>query len=291
MIFSMTGFGRAIGQVKMLTLTVEIRTVNGKSLEYSNRLPAQYNDKEQEIRKRIADKLERGSIQLTIQRTDPSGNNFTINTQVLENYLQSLKPLAEKYQQDASVLLSQLIRLPEVLQNNQQQLDEEESVCLFETLDEALNQVLLFRKQEGLALQKDLESNLLQIQNILGEIEILAPQRYEKIKANLSKKVGELVDANQVDNNRFEQELIYYMEKLDINEEVIRLKNHLSYFQSQLISTANSAKGKSLHFMTQEIGREINTIGSKANDATMQQLVVKMKEELEKIKEQTMNVV
>jgi uncharacterized protein (TIGR00255 family) len=154
MIFSMTGFGRAIGQVKMLTLTVEIRTVNGKSLEYSNRLPAQYNDKEQEIRKRIADKLERGSIQLTIQRTDPSGNNFTINTQVLENYLQSLKPLAEKYQQDASVLLSQLIRLPEVLQNNQQQLDEEESVCLFETLDEALNQVLLFRKQEGLALQK-----------------------------------------------------------------------------------------------------------------------------------------
>jgi uncharacterized protein (TIGR00255 family) len=291
MIYSMTGFGRAIGQVKIITLTIEIRTVNGKSLEYSNRLPAQYNDKEQEIRKRIADQLERGSIQLTIQRTDPSGNNFTINTQVLENYLQSLKPLAEKYQQDASVLLSQLIRLPEVLQNNQQQLDEEESVCLFETLDQALHQVLLFRKQEGLALQKDLENNLLQIQNILTEVEMLAPQRYEKIKANLSKKVGELVDANQVDNNRFEQELIYYMEKLDINEEVIRLKNHLSYFQSQLIATTNSAKGKSLHFMTQEIGREINTIGSKANDATMQQLVVKMKEELEKIKEQTMNVV
>ncbi len=291
MIYSMTGYGRAIGTINTLSLQIEIRCVNGKSLEYNNRLPAIYNEKEQDIRKRVADKLERGSVQLTIQRTDAAANNFTVNTQILENYLQSLQPLADKYKQDSAALLAQLVRLPEVLQNNVQTIAEEEWNCLQQTLDQALEQVIRFRVQEGAALQKDMERNLNQIAVYLVEVEKLAPQRYEKIKANLIKKANELLDNKELDANRFEQELIYYIEKLDVNEEIIRLKNHCSYLLEQLQDAKPGSKGKTLNFIAQEMGREINTIGSKANDAGMQQWVVKMKDELEKIKEQTMNVV
>lgn len=291
MLQSMTGYGRATGSYSTISLVVELKAVNSKSIEINPRTPSIYNEKEHELRKRITASLERGTITLTIQRQDTGNTATAINLEALSNYMNTLAPLAQEYQQDQSQLMVQLLRLPDVMQSSNSTVSEEELQLLFQLLDQAIEQLINFRKQEGASLAKDLTNSVDTIAAKLEEIAILAPKRNEKIREQLLKKASEWIEAAKLDTNRFEQELIYYMERLDINEEIVRLRNHILYFKQQILDTKALAKGKTLNFISQEMGREINTIGSKSNDSEMQKLVVKMKDELEKIKEQTMNAV
>lgn len=291
MLQSMTGYGRATGSYSTISLVVELKAVNSKSIEINPRTPSIYNEKEHELRKRITASLERGTITLTIQRQDTGNTATAINLEALSNYMNTLAPLAQEYQQDQSQLMVQLLRLPDVMQSSNSTVSEEELQLLFQLLDQAIEQLINFRKQEGASLAKDLTNSVNTIAAKLEEIAILAPKRNEKIREQLLKKASEWIEAAKLDTNRFEQELIYYMERLDINEEIVRLRNHILYFKQQILDTKALAKGKTLNFISQEMGREINTIGSKSNDSEMQKLVVKMKDELEKIKEQTMNAV
>lgn len=291
MLQSMTGYGRATGTLSTISIAVELKAVNSKSIEINPRTPSIYNEKEHELRKKITTRLERGTITLTIQRQDTGNTATAINLEALGNYMNTLAPLAQEYQQDQSQLMVQLLRLPDVMQSSNTSVSEEEFQLLNQLLDQAIDQLINFRKQEGASLTKDLSNSVNNIASKLEEIAILAPKRNEKIREQLLKKASEWIEAAKLDSNRFEQELIYYMERLDINEEIVRLRNHIQYFNQQLSDTNILAKGKTLNFISQEMGREINTIGSKSNDADMQKLVVKMKDELEKIKEQTMNAV
>jgi uncharacterized protein (TIGR00255 family) len=291
MLQSMTGYGRATGTLSTISIAVELKAVNSKSIEINPRTPSIYNEKEHELRKKITTRLERGTITLTIQRQDTGNTATAINLEALGNYMNTLAPLAQEYQQDQSQLMVQLLRLPDVMQSSNSSVSEEEFQLLNQLLDQAIDQLINFRKQEGASLAKDLNNSVSTIASKLEEIAILAPKRNEKIREQLLKKASEWIEAAKLDSNRFEQELIYYMERLDINEEIVRLRNHIQYFTQQLIDTNSLTKGKTLNFISQEMGREINTIGSKSNDADMQKLVVKMKDELEKIKEQTMNAV
>jgi uncharacterized protein (TIGR00255 family) len=291
MLQSMTGYGRATGTLSTISIAVELKAVNSKSIEINPRTPSIYNEKEHELRKKITTRLERGTITLTIQRQDTGNTATAINLEALGNYMNTLAPLAQEYQQDQSQLMVQLLRLPDVMQSSNSSVSEEEFQLLNQLLDQAIDQLINFRKQEGASLAKDLNNSVSTIASKLEEIAILAPKRNEKIREQLLKKASEWIEAAKLDSNRFEQELIYYMERLDINEEIVRLRNHIQYFRQQLIDTNSLTKGKTLNFISQEMGREINTIGSKSNDADMQKLVVKMKDELEKIKEQTMNAV
>lgn len=291
MLHSMTGYGRATGTHNTVSIVVELKAVNSKSIEINPRTPSIYNEKEHELRKRITSRLERGTISLNIQRQDTGNTATAINLDALSNYMQTLGPLAASFQQDQSQLMVQLLRLPDVLQSNNVGATEDEFNLLYTLLDQAIDQLILFRTQEGISLSNDFKQSVENIATHLEEISQLAPKRNEKIREQLMKKATEWIEAAKLDSNRFEQELIYYMERLDINEEIVRLRNHIQYFQQQLQDSKSIAKGKTLNFISQEMGREINTIGSKSNDAAMQKLVVKMKDELEKIKEQTMNAV
>ncbi len=291
MLQSMTGYGRATGTYSTISIVVELKAVNSKSIEINPRTPSIYNEKEHELRKRITARLERGTITLTIQRQDTGNTATAINLDALSNYMNTLAPLAQEYQQDQSQLMVQLLRLPDVMQSSNTAVSEEELQLLFQLLDQAIEQLINFRKQEGASLAKDLTNSVDNIAAKLEEVALLAPKRNEKIREQLLKKANEWIEAAKLDTNRFEQELIYYMERLDINEEIVRLRNHILYFNQQILDTNALAKGKTLNFISQEMGREINTIGSKSNDSEMQKLVVKMKDELEKIKEQTMNAV
>lgn len=291
MLHSMTGYGRANGNIDTVSISVELKAVNSKSIEINPRTPSIYNEKEHELRKRITSRLERGTITLTIQRQDTGNNSTAINFTALGNYMDALGPLALQYQQDQSQLMAQLLRLPDVIQSSNSTVSEAEFNLLFQLLDQAINQLLNFRAQEGISLENDLANAVNNIALKLEEVALHAPKRNDKIREQLLKKAAEWIEAAKLDSNRFEQELIYYMERLDINEEIVRLRNHIQYFNQQLQDTNTLAKGKTLNFISQEMGREINTIGSKSNDAEMQKLVVKMKDELEKIKEQTMNAV
>ena len=287
----MTGYGRATGTLSTISIAVELKAVNSKSIEINPRTPSIYNEKEHELRKKITTRLERGTITLTVQRQDTGNTATAINLEALGNYMNTLAPLAQEYQQDQSQLMVQLLRLPDVMQSSNTSVSEEEFHLLNQLLDQAIDQLINFRKQEGASLTKDLNNSVSSIASKLEEIALLAPKRNEKTREQLLKKANEWIEAAKLDSNRFEQELIYYMERLDINEEIVRLRNHIQYFTQQLTDTNTLAKGKTLNFISQEMGREINTIGSKSNDADMQKLVVKMKDELEKIKEQTMNAV
>jgi uncharacterized protein (TIGR00255 family) len=291
MLQSMTGYGRATGTLSTISIAVELKAVNSKSIEINPRTPSIYNEKEHELRKKITTRLERGTITLTVQRQDTGNTATAINLEALGNYMNTLAPLAQEYQQDQSQLMVQLLRLPDVMQSSNTSVSEEEFHLLNQLLDQAIDQLINFRKQEGASLTKDLNNSVSSIASKLEEIALLAPKRNEKTREQLLKKANEWIEAAKLDSNRFEQELIYYMERLDINEEIVRLRNHIQYFTQQLTDTNTLAKGKTLNFISQEMGREINTIGSKSNDADMQKLVVKMKDELEKIKEQTMNAV
>lgn len=284
MIQSMTGYGKSILQLPTKKITIEIKSLNSKNLDLSVRVPAYYREKELEIRKRLAGVLERGKIDFSIY-IENNGTELTsnINANVVKEYM---KQLGEVHNADETELLKMAIRLPDSLKTEREELDEEEWTVISKGIDEALAKISTYRKDEGISLKNDFEIRISNIEKLLEEVITIDPERVIQVKERLKKGIAEL--ETKVDENRFEQELIYYIEKLDITEEKVRLKNHLAYFIKELNS--DQSNGKKLGFITQEIGREINTVGSKSNFAPMQKLVVQMKDELEKIKEQNLNV-
>ncbi len=285
----MTGYGSAKGTVGTQSVTVEIRSLNSKFLELNVRLPLQFRDKELEIRADVGKLLERGKADLNVSiDNNELAKRSTVNKEIFLAYYEDLKSLATETGMSDDNMLDAILKLPAVLNSEKSEMDEAQWKQLKGLIQAAVEQFNLFRSNEGNVLEQDVTQRLNAIENSIPQLENYEQARIESIRTRLHKSVNELKDQLNIDTNRFEQELIYYIEKLDISEEKVRLKSHCDYF----IQTMNSqeANGKKLGFITQEIGREINTIGSKANDANMQRIVVEMKDELEKLKEQLANV-
>ena len=286
MILSMTGFGKAEINTQNKKLTIEIKSLNSKQIDMSVRMPSAYREKELSIRKTVAQSLNRGKIDvaLFVEQTH-SELSATINSEVVKAYYSDLKGIAKELD-NTDDIMSSIMRLPDVLKSKKEGIDESEWTQIESLLSQAIDAITNYRADEGRVLAEDFALRIENIRTSLNEIAAYEKSRIEKIKGSIREKIDEIKVS--ADENRFEQELIYYIEKLDITEEITRLNLHLNYF-IEVMQSANS-QGKKLGFICQEIGREINTIGSKSNDATMQQEVVKMKDELEKIKEQILNV-
>ena len=284
MIQSMTGFGKHVVQLPSKKITVELKSLNSKSLDLNARMPSAYREKELELRKVIASSLVRGKIDfgLYVENTGDD-TSAQVNEAVVKQYMKQLQSIAKG---DDFKLLEMALRLPDAMKTEREDIDEEEYQTIKEVLKQALLEINKFRSEEGLVLENDFIQRIKKMESLLNEVVQMDPDRQSTIRERLEKAVADI--KAEVDENRFEQELIYYLEKYDITEEKVRLANHLDYFSKTLKS--DDSNGKKLGFISQEIGREINTIGSKANYAPMQQLVVQMKDELEKVKEQMLNV-
>ena len=284
MIQSMTGFGKYVIQLPTKKITVELKSLNSKSLDLNARMPSAYREKELELRKTIASSLMRGKVDfgLYVELTGDE-TSVEVNQVAVKNYMKQLKSIADG---DDIRLLDMALRMPDALKTDRENIDEDEYESIQLAVKEALKEINTFRSEEGHVLEQDFLRRITTLQNLLEQVTQMDPNRQTDVRDRLKKAVADL--KADVDANRFEQELIYYLEKYDITEEKVRLANHLEYFATTLES--NDSNGKKLGFISQEIGREINTIGSKANYAPMQQLVVQMKDELEKIKEQMLNV-
>lgn len=290
MILSMTGFGKAVVAFEGKKITAEIKSLNSKQLDLLVKLPQIYREKELELRNEVAHVLERGKVELfiTTEMTDDT-TAVNINVPVLAAY----KSQIEKMSQDLSIPLPEdwyatLLRLPEVLKaENGNDVSDEELTALSSAVSQAVNSLMEFRTQEGKRLEAFFREKISNIRTLLSDVEPYEKERVEKIKSRIQESIAKL-EIVDYDRNRFEQEMIYYIEKLDINEEKLRLTNHLDYFLETLEN--GQGQGKKLGFISQEMGREINTLGSKSNHAEMQRIVVKMKDELEQIKEQVLNV-
>ena len=290
MLKSMTGFGRSEKNVGDKTFLVDIKSLNGKQFELQLKLAAILRPFEFDIRRLLSEKLGRGSIDCTISLKETgSAKPVTINTDLARAYYKPLAELSASLQLDPSHILSTLVKLPEVITPSSETLTDKEWTDFVRVLEDAINSINKHRMNEGAVIEEEL---LLRIDNILRnqeEVAKLEPLRQQKIRENLTRLLEEKVGQENYDTNRLEQELIYYIEKIDITEEQVRLKNHCDYFKS-LLEEKEESKGKKLSFILQEIGREINTTGSKAYDSTIQKCVVMMKDELEKAKEQVLNV-
>ena len=284
MIQSMTGFGKHVVQLPSKKITVELKSLNSKSLDLNARMPSAYREKELELRKVIASSLVRGKIDfgLYVENTGDE-TSALVNEAVVRQYMKQLETIAKG---DDFKLLEMALRLPDAMKTEREDIDEEDYQTIQEALKQALLEINKFRSEEGLVLENDFIQRIKKMDSLLKEVVEMDPDRQSTIRERLEKAVADI--KVEVDENRFEQELIYYLEKYDITEEKVRLANHLDYFSKTLKS--DDSNGKKLGFISQEIGREINTIGSKANYAPMQQLVVQMKDELEKVKEQMLNV-
>ena len=298
MIYSMTGYGKAESQVaNNKKLTVEIKSLNSKSMDLSVRIAPQLRQKELDIRTIVAQRLERGKIDLSIYYQDAAqGDNAAsfspINKEAFAYYYKELKALQEELGMEPNELVSTIMRMPDVTKTQEvNEIDEAEWQIAIQTLEQAMEQFNAFREQEGASLQKMFCEKLDAIAGLLSEVEPYEQSRVEKIKARLEANLEQLSASSQeaVDRNRLEQEMIFYLEKLDITEEKVRLTNHLKYFRETMEDEAKGV-GKKLGFIAQEMGREINTLGSKSNQSEMQIIVVKMKDILEQIKEQVLNV-
>ncbi|HAM98224.1 MAG TPA: YicC family protein [Marinilabiliales bacterium] len=290
MLISMTGFGKAICELGSKKLTIEIKSLNSKQLDINSRMPGFYREKEIEVRNLISKKLERGKIDFAMYaEVTGTENNSVINAELVKAYYHQLAKVSEELGIDnKSELLQIVMRLPDTLKTEREELDENEWLDVVKFIEAALDELIKFRIQEGRALEKDIVERIEIIKDLLKQIDPLEKQRIERFKDRLRQNLRELSENDEYDENRFEQELIFYLEKLDITEEKVRLANHCEYFVKNV--NKDETVGKKLGFISQEMGREINTLGSKANDSDMQKLVIKMKDELEKIKEQLLNV-
>ena len=284
MLQSMTGYGRAEERFDEETLSVEIKSLNSKNLDLSVRLPQALRTHELNLRKRLSDTIIRGKVEVYVQLSGQQLNpQAQLNQEVINRYLEQINAIAEG---DRLSQLALALRLPDAVSQEKEVLEDQSwEAKLFQVADRAVEAFHAFRTQEGKELQEDILSNLRQIESGLGRINTLDSERTDNQRTKLREAIATL--EQKIDENRFEQELIYYIEKFDINEERVRLKNHIDYFQTTL---AEVAVGKKLGFIAQELGREINTIGSKANHSGIQREVVQMKDALEKIKEQSLNV-
>ncbi|MFO7620339.1 MAG: DUF1732 domain-containing protein [Bacteroidales bacterium] len=290
MIKSMTGFGKAVAETPQRKITIEIKSLNSRQLDLNTRLPYLYREKEPEIRNLVSQKLDRGKIDLTIffDSLEDEGT-AVINKSAVKKYYTQFKEIAEEL--NVSIedqFLTAIMKLPDTFKNEKADLPESEWNLVRQQLIESIRMLDNYRIEEGTSIEKDLKTSLEKILNFLGETEKHEAVRITKVRDKLLNLLVENAGTENIDKNRFEQELIFYLEKFDFNEEKVRLRKHCDYFIETIAS--DSPNGKVLNFITQEIGREINTIGSKANDASIQRLVVMMKDELEKIKEQTLNI-
>lgn len=285
MIQSMTGFGKSLLQLADKKIIIEIKSLNSKAIDLNTRIAQAYKEKELTLRKLISDTLERGKIDftLTVENTSASSTS-ALNAPVVRGYIEQMRAISPNGP-DVE-FLKMAVRMPDALTTPVEEVDEQEFAQIEEQLVLALKQLQAFRSSEGAILQKDFELRIRNIQQLLTQVEALDIERFAAIRSRMERAVEEIRD--RVDENRFEQELIFYLEKLDITEEKVRLANHLNYFLTTLEEPQSN--GRKLGFIAQEIGREINTLGSKANHAQMQQIVVLMKNELEKIKEQVLNI-
>lgn len=287
MIQSMTGYGKSVLQLPTKKVTIEIKSLNSKNLDLNVRIPSYYREKELQVRKELASALVRGKVDFSIYvEMTADETSTTVNKAVVSEYIKQLRNVVQTGFSDDVELLKMAVRMPDSLKTEREELDEKEWSEIYKHIRLATKDIIQYRVDEAASLEEDFKQRIQNIQGFLADVRELDGDRIEHVKERLQKAISEL--NVEVDQNRFEQELIYYLEKLDINEEKVRLANHLEYFLTQL-STPDS-NGKKLGFIVQEIGREINTIGSKANFAPMQKDVIQMKNELEKIKEQILNV-
>jgi uncharacterized protein (TIGR00255 family) len=288
----MTGFGKSECDLADKRITIELRSLNSRQLDINLKIPSIYREKETLLRNEIALHLNRGKIDLTIH-FDQTGAGYQsrINTPLVKQYASQLQETGRELgmkEYDPLEMLKMAMRLPETIINDKAEADEKEWALVFGSFLSALEQINKFRIQEGDAMHADLVNRIDTIEQLLSEVDQFEITRVENIRKRLQQNLNEFFSNNSVDRNRFEQEIIFYLEKLDITEEKVRLKNHIEYFRETLGS--EEPGGKKLGFITQEMGREINTIGSKANDFNIQKIVVQMKDELEKIKEQSLNL-
>ena len=280
----MTGFGKSLLQLPTKKITVEIKSLNSKTLDLNARIPGQYREKELYLRNLISNSLTRGKVDFSLYvEVSAEETTAVINPAVVRKYMEQLKGIVDG---DETELLKMAVRMPDVLKTEREELNETEFASIEEAVNFALEEINTFRTDEGLALENELKLRISNIETLLENIIAMDPDRIAGVRERLRKGVADLKE--NIDENRFEQELVYYIEKCDITEEKVRLDNHLSYFKETLNSA--DSNGRKLAFISQEMGREINTIGSKSNFAPMQQLVVQMKDELEKVKEQLLNV-
>lgn len=285
MILSMTGFGKASLQLATKKITVEVKSLNSKGLDLNTRMPSVYRENELALRNLLAQKLERGKVDFSLY-VEVTGEETSskINAPIVKAYMAQMKAILPDANE--TELMKMAVRMPDTMKTEREEIDPNEWKQIQTVIDEAIENMLSFRTSEGASLEKEFTLRIENIRNYMNQALALDPERVTAIKKRLQTAIDEL--KVNVDTNRFEQELIYYLEKLDITEEKVRLTNHLDYFLQTL--NGSEANGRKLGFITQEMGREINTMGSKSNHAEMQKLVVMMKDELEKIKEQVLNV-
>ena len=288
MIQSMTGYGKAELNLKNANFTIEVRSLNSKQIDVSVKMPSIYRDKEIGLRRLLSEKLQRGKIELSIwKESSVSNSKYTLNTELIKEYFQQVESISNSLNLNSKDIMPSLLKMPEVLTKGEEKSDENEWAEIAKGIDIAIENTLQFRLDEGKKLEEDITLRINKLTALLIEIAPFAKARIEKVKKSLSDKLAE-IDTKNIDENRFEQELIYYLEKQDITEEQVRLDAHLNYFI--LTMKTDFPNGKKLGFIGQEIGREINTIGSKSSDSEMQKIVVQMKDELEKIKEQLLDI-
>lgn len=287
----MTGYGQARYEDENYSISAEVKSLNSKFLDVGARIPKAFNDKEILVRNLISEKLERGKVSLIFEYSHKNNNaaKVNINERLFQEYYTKLKALSDKVNSSSEDIFKMAVQFPEVIETVEDDSNrEKEWELIFSVIQNAVNNCNEFREKEGAVLTENLKTYIKTIENNLEEIKELDPIRVERVRSRLNENLKEFANREGLDVNRLEQELIYYIEKLDISEEKVRLASHLDYFEE--ILNSNKSMGKKMNFIAQEIGREINTIGSKSNDATMQKLVVNMKEELEKIKEQILNL-
>lgn len=279
----MTGYGKTVLQLPTKKISIELKSLNSKNLDINARMPSMYRSKELDIRKGIAKHLVRGKVDFSLfVEITGEDTSSKINKTVVQEYIKQLREVVDG---DTTELLKMAIRLPDAVATDRDEIDEEEWTIINNGINEALSKIVAYRKDEGAILKQDFLNRIKTLKNLLEDVITMDPERIEGVRERLNKGIADIKE--KVDENRFEQELVYYIEKFDITEEKVRLDNHLDYFIKALNS--DDSNGKKLGFISQEIGREINTIGSKSNYAPMQKLVVQMKDELEKIKEQLLN--
>lgn len=288
MIKSMTGYGKAELNLTNANFIIEVRSLNSKQIDTNVKMSSIYRDKEIGLRKLLSKELQRGKIELSIWRESSESNaKYILNTELLKEYFSQIKGLTSELNLESKGIMSSLLKMPDVLVKGEEKADDNEWLEIQKGVDTAIANILKFRLDEGQKLEIDITARINTLARLLVEVKPFANNRIEKIKKSLIEKLAE-IDTKNIDENRFEQELIYYLEKQDITEEQVRLDAHLDYFIETM--KTESPNGKKLGFIGQEIGREINTIGSKSSDAGMQKIVVQMKDELEKIKEQLLNI-
>ncbi len=289
MLYSMTGYGKSSIKLGDKSYIIEIKSLNSKSLDLNFKAVAELRGKEIDIRKLISAQLIRGKVDLFFQEEKSNGMTGGLNFNLIENYYQQLKKFSDEKNIPVGDVIPAILRFQDISKGELADLNEDDYTALNKGVQEALKNIIQFRKDEGTQLEKDLVERIKAIQQLKNELLPHEQFRMEKLKEKLKQDISTFIEEEKIDKNRFEEELIYYLEKMDINEEKVRLDTHCLYFMETL-NEDTMEKGKKLGFIGQEIGREINTIGSKANDANMQKLVVQMKDELEKIKEQVLNI-